>query len=215
MADQSPFAPPKILFFAKNCCATYPPAKIITSLSIHCRIRGESSYSILAGARRDDLHSPRLPSALFGLIVTCLNDTSCNREHMACPASWYPADAPRRRSSAKHAGSASRSGCFVSCAISWLTCLAVISRDFDWLEIASGDDLAAGLIIAGKTHIWKQPAIAPVVRQKSVCSAFSTTSSSCPSLVPVMQSADFGDFDHRSQIRRLLGSRLGRVLREP
>src|SRR5262245_62571747 len=29
-----------------------------------------------------------------------------------------------------------------------------------------------------------------------------------------MQSADFGDFDHRSQIRRLLGSRLGRVLRE-
>src|SRR6266545_1800773 len=185
MADQSPFAPPKILFFAKNCCATYPPAKIITSLSIHCRIRGESSYSILAGARRDDLHSPRLPSALFGLIVTCLNDTSCNREHMACPASWYavtsirfisplllsstsspscllsvwyPADAPRRRSSAKHAGSASRSGCFVSCAISWLTCLAVISRDFDWLEIASGDDLAAGLIIAGKTHIWKHPA---------------------------------------------------------
>lgn len=36
-----------------------------------------------------------------------------------------------------------------------------------------------------------------VVRPKSVCSAFSTTSSSCPTLVPVMQSADFGDFDHR------------------
>jgi hypothetical protein len=53
-----------------------------------------------------------------------------------------------------------------------------------------------------------------VVRQKSVCSAFSTTLSSCPTLVPVMQSADFSDFDHRSQIRRLLGSRLGRVLRE-
>jgi hypothetical protein len=54
----------------------------------------------------------------------------------------------------------------------------------------------------------------PVVRQKFVCSAFSTTSSSYPTLVPVMQSADFGDFDNRSQIRRLLGSRLGRVLRE-
>src|SRR5262245_29529962 len=89
MADQSPRAPPKILFLAKNCCATYPPAKIITSLSIHRRTRVESSYSILAGARRDDLHSPRLPSALFGLIVKYLNDTSCNREHMACPASWY------------------------------------------------------------------------------------------------------------------------------
>jgi len=36
----------------------------------------------------------------------------------------------------------------------------------------------------------------PVVRQKSVCSAFSTTSSSYTTLVPVMQSADFGDFDH-------------------
>jgi hypothetical protein len=36
-----------------------------------------------------------------------------------------------------------------------------------------------------------------MVRQKSVCSAFSTTSSSCPTLAPVMQSADFGDFDHR------------------
>src|SRR5262245_26762416 len=53
-----------------------------------------------------------------------------------------------------------------------------------------------------------------VVRQKSICPAFSTTSSSCPPLVPVMQSADFGDFDHLSQIRRLLGPWFGRVLRE-
>jgi hypothetical protein len=30
----------------------------------------------------------------------------------------------------------------------------------------------------------------------------------------MMQSADFGDLDHRSQIRQMLGSRLGRVLRE-
>src|SRR5262249_6080220 len=82
-------APPIILFFAKNCWATYPPAKIVTSLSIHLRIRGESSYSIRTGARRDNLHSPRLPSALLGLIVTCLNDTSCKKEHTACPASWY------------------------------------------------------------------------------------------------------------------------------
>jgi hypothetical protein len=38
---------------------------------------------------------------------------------------------------------------------------------------------------------------------KVVRSAFSTTSSSCLTLVPVMQSADFGDFDHLATTARL------------
>jgi hypothetical protein len=39
-----------------------------------------------------------------------------------------------------------------------------------------------------------------VVRQKSVHPAFSRTSSGCPPLVPMVQSTDFGDLDHGSQI---------------
>jgi hypothetical protein len=51
-----------------------------------------------------------------------------------------------------------------------------------------------------------------VLRQNSIRPVFSITSSGRSPFVPVVQSTDFSDLDHCSQIRRLLGSRLRRIL---
>src|SRR6266498_1648523 len=67
---------------------------------------------------------------------------------------WQPADAQRRRPSTTHGEFAFLSECFVSRAISWLTCAFFRGfPDFDRLEIVGENTLAARLVVAREVFI--------------------------------------------------------------
>ena len=81
-----------------------------------------------------------------------------------------------------------------------------IGIDFFTVPTATFRNLYCFIILlheAKKLHFFRQNPIRPI---------FSITSSGRPPLVAMMQPSDFGDLNHRFALRRLLRSRLRRIL---